>query len=300
MKLSIIFDRRLILILSRNFLMETSGMIFSNRLLKSIASNPVFQRDRNSVFALYLIVQLLLVLSTQAVTHAGDRKFAFVYEVTTAAPGTVEYEQWITWKASKKTDSDFDRIEFRHELEFGLTEKLQLGLYLADWRYQDGGSVRNNRAQYRDTAVELIYNLTNPVTDPLGLALYGEVKFGDELFELEGKILIQKDLGPWTLAYNVTIEAEWEGQDYEQDKGEFVQTAGVSYQFSPRLLAGAELLHEVEFDDWEHTGRNVVYIGPNVSYRSKNWFVTVAPLFQVSNVDSEADFLTRMLIGIEF
>ena len=89
-------------------------------------------------------------------------------------------------------------------------------------------------------------------------------------------------------------------QDYEDDKGEFVQTAGVSYQFSPRFLVGAELLHEVEFDDWEHTGRNVMYLGPNTSFRGDKWFLTVAPLFQVSNVDSEVDFLTRMIFGVHF
>lgn len=246
------------------------------------------------------VVVALVLLSIQGVANAGDRKFVFSYEVTTAPPGSVEYEQYITWKKDKKTDPEFDRFEFRHELEFGLTEKLQLGLYLADWRYQDGRSVRNNKAEYRNTAVELIYNLTNPVTDPLGLALYGEVKYGDEKAALEAKILAQKDLGPWTIAYNVTFEAEWEGKDYQEDKGEFEQTVGVSYQFSPKFLVGAELLHEVEFDDWERTGRNVMYLGPNASFRGDKWFMTVAPLFQVSDVDGEADFLTRMIFGIHF
>jgi len=231
---------------------------------------------------------------------AGDRKFVFNYEATTAAPGTLEYEQWVTWKAGKENDSGFDRFDIRHEIEFGITDHLQMGIYLADWRYQDGSSVRNNRAEYRDTAVELIYNLTNPVTDVVGLALYGEVKFGDELFELEGKIILQKDIGPWTLVYNATIEAEWEGSDYEQDKGKFEHTAGISYQFSPKLLAGAEFLHEVEFDDWEHTGSSVVYFGPNVSYRAKKWFVTVAPLFQMTSVSDEPDFMTRMIFGFNF
>jgi len=230
----------------------------------------------------------------------GDRKFGFSYEATTSPPGEVEYEQYITWKKSKATDSDFDRIDVRHEIEIGLTDHLQMGIYVADWRYQDGESVSNNRAQYRDTAFEFIYNLTNPVTDPIGLALYGEVKIGDQLFELEGKIILQKDMGPWSVVYNATIEAEWEGSDYEEDKGTFEQTFGVSYQISPRVLAGIELLHEVEFDDWQETGRNVVYVGPNMSYRRKGWFVTVTPLFQVSDIDSEADFVTRMIFGMHF
>jgi len=268
----------------------------SKNVSKAMPSEP----QRPVVFCSFYLAVTILLMSLQPMAHAGDRRFAFLYEATTTPPGTVEYEQFVTWKKSKKTDSDFDRFDFRHEIEFGLTDHLQMGIYLADWRYQDGGSVRNDRAQYRDTAVELIYNLSNPTTDPLGMALYGEVKFGDELAELEGKFIAQKNIGPWTIAYNATIEAEWEGTEYDEDKGEFEQTFGVSYQLSPHFLMGAELLHEVEFDDWEHTGRNVMYLGPNFSYRSKGWFVTAAPLFQISDVDGEADFLTRVIVGIEF
>ncbi len=247
-----------------------------------------------------LCVLLAVVFSVAGPALAGDRKFAYSYQATTSAVGEVEYEQWVTWKTHKEADSDFDRFDFRHEIELGLTERLMMGIYLADWRYQDGKSVSNDRAEYRDTAVELIYNLSNPATDPIGLALYGEVKLGDELFELEGKIIAQKDIGPWTLVYNITIAAEWEGNEYADDKGEFKQSAGVSYQVSPKFLVGVEFLHEIEFDDWEHTGESVVYFGPNMSYRAEKWFITLAPLVQMTNVDAEADFQTRMIFGLHF
>ena len=84
-----------------------------------------------------------------------------------------------------------------------MTDRLQAGIYVADWK------VSNGQAIYKDTAVELIYNMTNPVTDLLGSALYGEVKLGDQLFKLEGKLLLQKNFGPIVLAYNAGIEAEW-------------------------------------------------------------------------------------------
>ncbi len=247
-----------------------------------------------------VILVLVLAAGLCVSANASDRKFTYVYEATTAPKGTFEFEQWVTWKTSKKNDSDFDRLDFRHELEWGITDRFQVALYLADWRYQDGESVSNDRVQYRSTSVELKYNLTNPITDPIGMALYGEIKGGDQLFELEGKIILQKDIGPWTLAYNATIEAEWEEDDFSKDKGKFEQTAGISYQFSPKFLMGVEFLHEVEFDDWDKTGDSVVYLGPNVSYRSKKWWVTLTPLFQVTGVDSEADFQTRMIFGMHF
>ena len=231
---------------------------------------------------------------------AGERRFAYSYQATTHAPGEWEYEQWVTWKASKGIDSTFDRFDFRHEIELGLTDRLQIGLYLADWRYQDGRSVDPDRAEFRDVAVELIYNLTHPVTDPLGLAAYGEVKIGDELLELETKLIAQKDLGPWTLVYNITLEAEWEGDDYEEDKGVLEQSFGVGYQFSPNFILGGEMLHELEFDDWDETGDYVVYLGPTVTYRSEGWWVVVSPLFQLTDVDTEVDFVTRLVLGIDF
>ncbi len=121
--------------------------------------------------------------------RADDRRFTYVYEATIMAPGEVEYEQWVTWKTAKDSDGSFDRFEFRHELEFGLTDTLQLGIYLSVWRYQDGRSVERDGATWRDAAVELIHQLSDPVEDVIGSALYGELKFGDELFELEAKII---------------------------------------------------------------------------------------------------------------
>jgi hypothetical protein len=42
----------------------------------------------------------------------------------------------------------------------------------------------------------LIYNLTNPVDDPIELSIYAEFKTGDRLIELESKLIAQENLGP--------------------------------------------------------------------------------------------------------
>lgn len=230
---------------------------------------------------------------------ASERKFTYVYEATTEPAGSIEYEQWVTWSTRKASDTEFNRIDFRHELEIGLTDRLQLGVYVADWRWEDSSTV-NNRVEYRATAFELIYNLSDPTVDLVGAALYGEVKVGPELLELEGKGILQKNVGKWTFGYNATIEAEWEGDRYTEDKGAFEQTAGVSYQVSPNLTFGAEMLHEVEFDDWTDVGDHAVYLGPNASLRTGDWWATVTPLVQVTNVDAEPDFQVRLIFGFNF
>jgi hypothetical protein len=233
-----------------------------------------------------------------ATTFAGERRFTYTYEATTAPVGTVEFEQWVTWKARRGTGGNANQFDFRHELEFALTDRLQLGLYLSDWSVTH----RNGRtdADWKNVGVEAIWNLTNPTTDWLGSALYGEVKLGDELFVLEGKLILQKNFGPWIVAYNATLEAEWEGPGYDEEVGEFKQSAGVSYQISPRLTVGAEAFHEVEFEDWRHTGEHAFYVGPNVSVRSGAWFATATVLFQTTGIDSEPDVQSRLIFGFHF
>jgi len=230
---------------------------------------------------------------------ADERRFTYVYEVTTIPEGSWEFEQWVTWKTAKENNRDYDRFDFRHELEWGVTDHFQLGFYLSDWRYEENSRDHRRRGDWRDVAVEGIWNLTNPVTDPLGLGLYGEIKIGDELLELEGKLLAQKNIGKFVLAYNAIIEAEWEESDYHEDKGVLAQTAGISYQFSPKFLAGIEMLHEFEMPDWRGIdGKAIFYLGPNFSYRAERWWATLTPLFQVSDIEDEPDFQMRLIFGV--
>jgi hypothetical protein len=239
---------------------------------------------------------LLLTLAVSA--DAGDRRFTYTYEATTSPKGQIEFEQWVTWKGVRSAAGDENAFEFRHELEFGITDHLQLGLYLSDWSLKNSGG--HTEANWSNVAGEVIWNLTNPTTDLLGSALYGELKVGDEVVALEGKIILQKNIGRWIFAYNATIEAEWEGRQFDEQVGEFKGTAGISYQISPKFSLGAELYHEVEFENWEHAGDHAFYIGPNMSVRSGKWFATATVLFQTTGISSEPDIQSRVIFGVNF
>ena len=229
---------------------------------------------------------------------ATERKFAFSYEVTTAPKGTVELENWVTWKHSDNAAGKVDRFDFRHELEFGITDRFQAAVYLANWTYDDRNPEK--KASYQNSGIELIYNLTNPTTDFLGSALYLEVLAGDENLELEGKLLLQKNFGPLIVAYNAVLEAEWEGSKLEERKGEFAETLGVSYELTKKFSLGAELLHEVEFPDWGAAEEARVWAGPNVSVRAGRVSAVLAGLFQVTDVDEEPEVQTRLIVGFTF
>jgi len=226
-----------------------------------------------------------------SVSHADERRFAYSYEVLTYIPGSVELESWMTWK---DRDNGFGRFDFRHELELGVTEKFRLGLYFADWRYQEGQG-----ESFHDFAVEGIYNLSNANTDWIGASVYGEVKFAKDFLELEGKLLLQKNFGPLAIVYNAIIEAEWEDPDLVTTKGVVGQTGGISYMFSPHFTGGFELLSETEFPGWGASGDTSLFFGPNVSFRGGKHYLTAAALWEMTET-GEPDFQIRTIWGIDF
>jgi hypothetical protein len=156
---------------------------------------------------------------------ASERRFAFTYEVNTADKGELELENWVTWQFHHGRNGEPNRHEFdfRHELEYGITDRLQASLYFADWHIKDhpGGE---DRAHYDDAALEVIYRLSNPATDFLGSAVYGEIRGGPDFLEFEGKILLQRNFGKWIAAYNAALEGKWMGEHLEERAGEFAQT----------------------------------------------------------------------------
>lgn len=219
----------------------------------------------------------------------AERRFVYSYEAMTYVPGSVELENYVTWR-----DGDSDRIDFRHEIEWAVSERLQLGFYLVDWRYYE-----NEGAEYHDTAIEAIYNLTNPNTDFIGSSVYGEVKFAHEFLELESKLILQKNWGPVSLVYNATIEAEWESDNLDERTGELANSLGLSYMVSPKFAVGTELLTEVEFEDWGSAGEHALYLGPNASVRLERHWLTAAALWEVTST-GEPDFQLRAIWGIHF
>jgi hypothetical protein len=245
------------------------------------------------------LIILTLVL-WPALCLAGARHFTFLYEATTSAPGSVEMENWVTFQTGKDQER-FSQVDFRHEFEFGITDKLQLSVYVADWQYQSGFASQRSGFAYSASAVEAIYNLSNPVADPVGFSIYEEVKVGDRLVESESKLIAQKNFGPLIAAYNATLEAVWQGDHLQEREGEFQQAFGLSYEFSPMFSAGIEALHEIVFEEWGdgETVQNV-FVGPNISVRRGPCFATVTALVQATQTAAEPDVQVRTIVGIAF
>jgi hypothetical protein len=245
-------------------------------------------------------IALILSFFLALPAFAGSRRFTYVYEVTTSPPGDVEVENWVTWRTHKPDDRGFDQVDFRHELEFGITENFQAAVYLADWNYHDGLSAGERGFTLSGSALELIYNFTNPVADTIGLAAYQEFQTGYRRFESESKLLAQKNFGKFVVAYNATLEAEWEDEGLEERAGEFQQSLGLSYEVSPRLLFGAEFVHEIAFPDWSEAEPGKFFAGPNISIRHRTCWATVTALAQITRAGDEPDLEVRTIFGFSF
>ena len=232
-------------------------------------------------------------------TPAGVRHFTFLYEATTSAPGSLEMENSITFRTGSDGDR-FSQVDFRHEFEFGVTRHFQPGVYVADWNYHSGFSGQRDGYAYSGTAVEAIYNLSNPVTDPVGISIYEELKGGDRFFESESKIILQKFSARSSVTTPRSRPCGME-MTFGEREGEFQQAVGLSYEFAPSFSAGIEMLHEIVLPDWSNAQAvNNFFIGPNVSVRQGQWFATVTALAQATQTSDEPGLQVRTIVGYAF
>jgi hypothetical protein len=190
-------------------------------------------------------------------------------------------------------------LEVRHELEIGLTDKTQVGIYVANWNY-DG---RAHNSAYQHSAVELIHNLTNPAKDFLGSALYGEISVGERSAAFEGKLLLEKRIGRWVVGWNGVFESEWEGDkfaDFQESSGELGQTFGVAYDLTKSLSCGIEAVHKTSLEKWHAPSNPQFHYGPNLTFRRGHFFTSVTGLFQATHRTDEPTFQSRLIVGVEF
>jgi hypothetical protein len=230
---------------------------------------------------------------------AGERRFGYSYESSTTPRGQVEFENWATLEHGTREDDGARSVSFKHELEFGLTDRLQLDVYLAEWTWSD--PLRStSETEYDDSAVVLKWNHLDAAREPFGLASYHEIKVGDEFLELENKLILEARRDRITWVHNLTLEAEWKGQDLDERSGEITNSFGVSYESSPRFFFGAEALHEIPLPDWESLGKSNLFAGPNASVRfggAANWWLTTTALARLGGADDEPEYQLRLIVG---
>jgi hypothetical protein len=175
---------------------------------------------------------VLVILLLPATIRA---QFFKVYEYGTADAGAVEFSYWTTFIAdSNETLNYFGNNVARDglwahsvEVEYGLSHKLTVGYY-ADFLNPEEGD-----CQYIQSKLLVRYRLFEKYELPVDIALYGEYIIPDRDFadgeKFEFRTIIEKDVGPWRLAFNPILEKTTSGD--EVDEGlEFAYAAGIYYE----------------------------------------------------------------------
>ncbi len=137
----------------------------------------------------------------------------------------------------KDTDDNFeDNSKHQIELEYGLTNRLQLAYYeVFTWDRPDDWQ--------RDAfKIEAKYRFLESGELPVDIALYGEYKNPNgrqdtASDELEGKLILSRDLGPWNLVANLIAERKI--NEHEDLQWEY--SLGASYPVNSKLRLGLEL-----------------------------------------------------------
>jgi len=181
-------------------------------------------------------------LFVAASASANPRPLPFSYPYQTTPEGSAELEQYLDLTPVKKYNDDktkrvFDgNYRLQTEFEYGITDRLELGLYLVF--KQDAPEQGDPTMKFDGTKQRLRYRFAEEGELPIDIGVYFEVaEFHDE-FELEQKLLLSKRFGNLKLMTNLWVEQEWErGKSME-----FIinPTIGATYQIDPRVWLGVE------------------------------------------------------------
>lgn len=244
----------------------------------------------------------LAALSALPQAHAGESQFGWIYTADLHPKGKSELEQKLFLQHGQSR-GQYDNLRIQTEYERGMSDNWQLALYVnsrAINAYRNGvdgetsgpnvdppqgfdTSKRYRNSTVETVSVESIWRLKNPVTDGYGLALYLEPEIGPHEREMEGKIILQKNFldDRLVVAGNITAQIEREKPPHTStiERATVLDlTAGVSYRFANNWSAGLETRNHNEFEGYGY-GRqehSAWFLGPNIHYAARKWWVTAA------------------------
>jgi len=259
-----------------------------------------------------LALAALMAAAGAASARADDRKFTYSYEAKTLPQGTWEFEQWATLQAGKEAGR-WDTWLLREEIEVGITDRLNAAIYLnSEYQSHSGvpGFEDEHAFGFKSMSTEWKYKVSDPSADVLGSLLYAELAFSDSEYEIETKLVLSKELGRFTLAYNFIYEAELKQEPDESPEWRWEHilsnTLGASYALSERVSVGVEAMDVFRSTPIEGEKTHAYFAGPNVHVSSGSWWATLTVLRQLSVNGLEltdgdnTKWQVRLIFGVNF
>lgn len=251
--------------------------------------------------------------------QGDERRFTYVYEPETLPAGAMEVENWVTLRTQRSSavgQENFNRWDLRQELEYGVTDRYTVSVYLNEKAesYRVPGTRESvSGFDWEGLSVENRYNVLNPAEHAVGLTLYLEGRYSGEEAELEEKIILGQRYGAWKWAVNLEHATEWEDQ-LSKREGEVGLSAGLARDLNKNWSLGLEARNQTLLPDYNEVESSAVYVGPVVAYHQERWWAALSVLPQVYGwnnnggadnnphlelVDNEK-LNIRLLMGINF
>jgi hypothetical protein len=236
-----------------------------------------------------LPASLLLATLAGGTALADERVLTRSISSAVLPKGGKELELWLTPRLGRQ--NFYARFDHRSELELGLTDALQMALYLNVTSKAVGAGlvdVPPYESLSASVSNEWKYKFLDATADAVGVALYGEVTAALDEVELEAKAIVDKRFGRLLLAVNLIGEQafEWSGDDLEVVRV-FAQTAGLSYQVTSRFSAGLEAYTRFVWEGRRFAG-GALFGGPVVSYATKHGWGALSLTPQLRGFKSRA------------
>ncbi len=244
----------------------------------------------------YGVVCLMVMWAAPPIAQAHLRDYLVNLDYYTAKRGEFEVEFFNDVHLSEFDNDDTYDTKHQMELEYGVTDHLQLAYYeVYTWdRTKDW-----ERDQFK---IEAKVRLAEAGQWPVDVTLYTEYKNPDGPRErrsdaIENKLILSKDLGPWNLVGNVVCEkninthSDWK----------FEYTAGVSYGLTPRTRIGLELKETLGNADefGVHRTDHQILLVPGI-YTSVTPHIRIlaGPAFGLTRASD--DLQLRSIVEVEF
>jgi hypothetical protein len=232
-----------------------------------------------------LLIGLLVGGLFSVHTRADERRFSYTYEPETTPAGAMELENWVTLRAGRGESvgqKNFNQWDLRQEIEYGVTDRYTVGLYLNEsaQSYRDPGGANHSEFDWQGVSIENRYNLLNPAEHAIGLTLYLEGTYSGEEAALEEKIIIGQRYGDWKWALNLSHETGWE-DNLRKREGELGASFGLARDLGKNWSLGLEARNITLLPEYEEFESSAVYVGPVLSYRQERWWAALAVMPQV-------------------
>jgi hypothetical protein len=238
---------------------------------------------------------LILMMIGFGRAFAQDRVFTYTYQSLVLNKGQKEIEVWTTLRGGR--EDYFRGTDHRLEFEIGLGKKLQTAFYL-NYGYSKEIETTNeiqtvNSSNTYSFSNEWKYKLSDPVANALGSALYFEYGIGPDETELEGKVILDKQVGRTLHAFNLVGEYEFE-KEFESEGGGLVAETErevyfeLDYAFSLQLkdgfALGLEARNQNQFSTSNELESSVLSIGPCFSYYTDGFWLNLTMMPQLANL----------------